>query len=612
MIDNSADVDAYLAGKQPGTELRLQVLSAGRERRVTATLAARPGPRVVANNNDVPVLMLDTGGHMAVVKGIAFTPDGSQLVTAAEDKLVRVWDWKSGKTVRIIRGNVGPGTEGQIYGMALSPNGRWLATGGWMSIPGQPGHMARLYDFSTGKLVTLLKGHTNIVNNLAFSPDSRKLISGGSDYQAIIWDLDNLRLQHRLVGHTDIIHAVAFTPDGARAVTGSNDTTLRLWNVSDGKMIAEMRGHKGKIWNAIGIRQSDGMIASGDHEGEIRLWDGRTGAFIKTLAQHDNSVGHVSFTKDGRYLVAGAGYQARRGSYSVRVWEVATGKETVTYSRHGDLVLTAATTPNGQLVATGGGGKYEIELWDPKTGTNTRSLIGTGAMGWSVGFSPDGRRIAWGSTYNEKSTNERGPLEYQLQLPGANQSLGRPERIGEEAGKSFLRARWSQGAYALGTRRGGNFGFDALLDIKKDGKTVATIERGAADGYDHRSYGFSPDGKTIISGGSNGFFHAFDLAGKRIGGFIGHEGVVWAVATSPDGRYLVSGGGDQTVRLWNLQDARADREPVPRPRRRVGDVDPAGLLHGLAGLPTRSSAGRSTRAPRTRPIMSVPTSCAST
>jgi len=67
--------------------------------------------------------------------------------------------------------------------------------------------------------------------------------------------------------------------------------------------------------------------------------------------------------------VAGAGYQARRGSYSVRVWEVATGKETATYNRHGDLVLTAANMPNGQLVATGGGGKYEIELWDPKTGT---------------------------------------------------------------------------------------------------------------------------------------------------------------------------------------------------------------------------------------------------
>jgi WD40 repeat protein len=556
VIDNSADVTAYLVGKQPGTELRLQILSGGRERRVTATLATRPGQQVgaqVVNNNEIPYLMLDTGGHMAVVKGIAFTPDGSQLVTASEDKQVRVWDWRSGKTLRIIRGNVGPATEGQIYGMALSPNARWLATGGWMSIPGEPGHMARLYDFSTGKLVNLLKGHGSIVNTLAFSPDSRRLITGASDNAAILWDADTQRLQHRLVGHTDIIHAVGFTPDGARAITGSNDTTLRLWNVSDGRMLAEMRGHKGKIWNAIGVRQSDGMIASADHEGEIRLWDGRTGAFIKTLAHHRNSVGHVSFTKDGRYVVAGTGYQAMAGNFDVRVWEVANGKEVVNYKQHRDVVVASMLAPDGAVVATGGGDKYQIQVWDPRTGETKHTLVGTGSIGWSVGFSPDGRRLAWGSTFNQKHTNERGPLEYQLQLPDSKQSLGRPERISEDVGRTFLRARWSQGNHSLDSRRGGPFNFYALLDVKKDGQTVATIERGAGDGYDHRSYTFAPDGKSIISGGSNGFFHAFDLQGKKIGDFIGHEGVVWAVATSPDGRYLVSGGGDQTIRLWNLQ-----------------------------------------------------------
>ncbi len=67
------------------------------------------------------------------------------------------------------------------------------------------------------------------------------------------------------------------------------------------------------------------------------------------------------------------------------------------------------------------------------------------------------------------------------------------------------------------------------------------------------SYSFTPDGETVISGGSNGWLSAYDRAGNKRGDFVGHEGDVWAVAASPDGRYLVSGADDQTARLWNLK-----------------------------------------------------------
>ena len=212
----------------------------------------------------------------------------------------------------------------------------------------------------------------------------------------------------------------------------------------------------------------------------------------------------MSFTKDGRHLVAGTGYQAMAGNFDVRVWEVANGKELVNYKQHRDVVVASMLAPDGQVVATGGGDKYQIQVWDPRTGDTKRTLIGTGSIGWSVGFSPDGRRLAWGSTFKQNDIHERGPLEYQLQLPGAKQGLGRPERISEDVGRTFLRARGSQGNYSLDKRRGGPFNFEALLDVRKDGQTVATIQRGAADGYDHRSYTFAPDGQSIISGGSNG------------------------------------------------------------------------------------------------------------
>src|SRR5271166_5682591 len=173
---------------------------------------------------DSPQVQLDTGGHMALIGSLAFTPDGQQLVSASDDKTIRVWDIATGKTLRTIRGEAAPGDPGKIYTMALSPDGKWLAAGGWThgNCRGRCGEI-RLYDFASGKLVALLKGHENVVYDVAFSPDGQRLISGSFDNSAIIWDVAARQVLHLLKGHRDHVTTVGFTPDGARAVTGSAD-----------------------------------------------------------------------------------------------------------------------------------------------------------------------------------------------------------------------------------------------------------------------------------------------------------------------------------------------------------------------------------------------------
>jgi WD40 repeat protein len=463
---------------------------------------------------------------------------------------------------------VGPGDEGKILAMALSPDGRQLAAGGFSATFTGNIHLdvgaIRLYDFASGNLIVLVKGHTNSVSSVAFSPDGKRLISGGGDNSAIIWDVEGRKLLHRMEGHTDDIYAVAFTPDGQRVVTGSYDSTLRLWRVADGGLIAELKGHKGKV-RSLAVRSSDAMIASGDEVGEIRLWDGNTGQFLRTLANQGGGVGSLRFSPNGKWLLSTIGYCASC-NHTQHVWEVATGKEVVAYTGQGNTVVAAAISPDGKLAATGDGDNV-IHVWELATGARLRGperkplvLAGTGAPGWAVGFSEDGRRFAWGTEWQSASgrhshTSEAtSPLLFQLQLPTGSASLGRPEPINAATAKDFVRAHKSLGDYALSHRRGGAYGhYEAILDLKRGDKMIASIERGSTDGYGHISYSFTPDGQTITSGGSGGVLIAYDLKGQRLGNFVGHEGDVWAVTPSPDGRLLVSGSADQTVRLWNLR-----------------------------------------------------------
>jgi len=515
----------------------------------------------IAQETPKHILKLDTGGHMALINDIAFTPDGKQLVSASNDKTIRVWDLETGETVRTIRGEIAPGNPGKIFAMALSPDGRWLAAGGWSETT----HPIRLYDFQSGELVALLTGHDNVVSDLAFSPDGTHLISGSMDTTAIIWDTGSLSgagvarraVKHRLRGHRRDIYAVGFTPDGERAVTGSLDNDLRLWRVGDGEQLALMEGHQADVDNV--AIAPDGTIASGDLSGEIRLWDGRTGGFLRVLARQLTRISSLSFGRKGLKLLSGAG--TRRSGIDCHVYDTFSGGELVRYTGHDNIVLATAISPDGRWAATAGKDNNSIHIWDLDTGERRKAPDGMpltlGAQGqsvWAVGIAEDAKTIGWGNTNEHRfSVHRRGPLQQKLALPLSSNARVSPRALEGDEAETFGTASAIHGAWSLIHRRDGDYGHNAILEIRRDGKVLATIERGSTDGFHHAAYSFTPDGQTIISGGAHGVLSAYDLEGNKRGEFIGHEGHVWAVAPSPDGRYLLSGSADQTVRLWSLE-----------------------------------------------------------
>src|SRR5262245_26003641 len=338
VVRSKEEFEAEIAKLMSGGTLHLGRVRAGEAAKtITLTLAGQSHTRPSVSSRDAPLLMLNTDGHMASIKSLTFTPDGNQIVSAGDDKVIRVWNWRTGRTIRTIRAEAGLGSEGKIYAMALSPDGKWLAAGG-SRMPGETGNLIRLYDFGSGRMMALLRGHDGSVNRLAFSADAKHLISGSNDNTAIIWDVANAKPIHHLTGHTRDIYGVAFTPDGIRVVTASFDTTLRLWQVTDGSLIAVLNGHTGLV-RTLAVSPTDGRIASGDSDGVIRLWNGKTGQPIlsaagdNTFANRGGWVGVLRFSPDGKALFSGSAEHVRSNN-DCRVWGVAPGGELIRSTHH--------------------------------------------------------------------------------------------------------------------------------------------------------------------------------------------------------------------------------------------------------------------------------------
>lgn len=502
-----------------------------------------PPAALPAGAADGPYLELDTAGHMALIRSLVFTRDGRELISASDDKTIRVWDVETGRLVRTIRGEIGDGDPGKIYAVALSRDGRLLAAAGALG----DGAPIRLYDFRAGTLIGLLKGHKEAVLSLDFSPDGEHLVSSGVDDTAIVWDLRSRAPTSTLAGHKGDVNAARFTHDGSAIVTASDDDTLKLWRASDGALLDTLPGHTDKVV-ALAVSLRDGAIASGALDGTIKLWDLRERRVVKEIAQ-GTEVMSLAFSPDGTLLLSGVG----RAPYQSHVYDVATGKEIAAYGGHDNIVLATAIAPDGMLAATAGGDNNEIHLWSLRDGKPVRALAGVGRPVWSVGFSPDGHFIAWGVAKPEGGgVAQAGPLDFTLKLPTADSPTGAPKPLRTGAEK-FARAVTAAGGFELQTRASGDFGYLDLLDVVKDGEIAATIKRGEKAGYAHNAYSFTPDGKTVISGGGHGFLTAYDLDGNKLGEFVGHTSDVWAVAVSPDGRWLISGSDDQTLRLWNMR-----------------------------------------------------------
>ena len=164
-------------------------------------------------------------GHADVVRSLAFSPDGSRLISTGQDQLVMLWDAIRGVAIRPLGE---PGSNPVQFG-ALSPDGVTVALGESGGIP----LGITLFDVETGVLRTRLTGHRAGINALAFSPDGRTLASAGIDNTIRLWDPATGKEKPYRCDDVGWVKSISFSPDGAWLAFVGNDSSVRVWDLKN-------------------------------------------------------------------------------------------------------------------------------------------------------------------------------------------------------------------------------------------------------------------------------------------------------------------------------------------------------------------------------------------
>jgi len=478
------------------------------------------------------ILQIDTKGHTGIIRKIIVTKSGD-IISASDDKTIRVWDANTGKEKRKILGQIGNNQEGKIYSIALSNNEKYLAVSGFINSGNK--EKIRIYNYQTGKLLKILKSHTNVVLDLSFSKDGQYLISASFDTSVKIWDVKkDFELKDTIKFHTDKVYSARIIKkeDNYFAITVGYDSKIALYDIQKKKLLKSYK-YNYRL-NSIAITQKNGgNIAVCGFSKEIFIYDINLNR-IKII-KNNTRPSRLSYSKDGKYLIVGDASSPNR----INIYKVVPEyTKIISFKKHTNLTMAVDFLNNTTAVSAGGDNR-EIYIWDINTAKVKRKIEGVGSSVWSVGI--NGYDIALGNNWTEN--HGKSKLEKYINL--------KTFKISKyiESNPIFNKINTNNNSYSLSHSKGGKFGFnDAVLEIKKDGIVQTEIIKNVNNGVRHRCYGWYKD--FIISGGDTGQLGIYTKEGKKVASLVGHIGVIYSI--SIDGDRLISGSSDQTIRIWDL------------------------------------------------------------
>ena len=505
------------------------------------------------------------------------------LISAGNDKFVKLWDWERGELAHAIA------IDDQAGQIAMSGDGKWLASGSMRGLP----RLWRLSKSADGVDVTSIKIEgwaATPVEAVSFSPDSTHLAYGDWMGNLRVVDMSTLATVDMGTGNQPI-RAVAFSPDGKTLTASFAGGSLVAWaDGGKGNTLQRFSGLPGAA-ESIWVSSTGSTLAAFGFDGSVRLLYGsQTEGRAIALAAHTFSGAAPAISPDGR-LILGNDADGRLILHDLSITQqlplddltrmgdssngwVSAIPRAITCRGHTSAVLSLAISPDEQHLASGGV-DHTLRVWDAATGKEQCRIEAPGEVK-ALAYSPDGQRLLYGSESGIATVVDAVnavPVDRSLKVDEPVTSVsfspdGRTALVGTDhwvrlwdIEKNIVVHSWHPDVTLA---RGVVFSEDGRTGISSSvhGQAMAAdllsgfpLLWSDTNTSDRRELSSNPaswgDLHRMLAGSGSAVVEWSSDDGRELLRYEGHSASVRAVSVTKDGKWLVSAGDDKTVRFWD-------------------------------------------------------------